>query len=45
MGKPPNKSFINWCLSSAGIYDDDYLAKKKAANKMSSAESVIPGFE
>ena len=28
MGKPTNKSFINWCLSSAGIYDGDYLADK-----------------
>ena len=27
MGKPMNKGFINWCLSSAGIYDEDYLAK------------------
>ena len=37
MGKPPNKSFINWCLSSAGIYDDDYLARR---NSQSSSDSV-----
>lgn len=23
MGKPPNKNFINWCLSSAGIIEQE----------------------
>ena len=41
MGKPPNKSFINWCLSSAGIYDEDYLSKK---SKRASADSLLASY-
>ena len=44
MGKPPNKSFINWCLSSAGIYNDEYLATKNRLQNMRSRKAPMVEF-